>query len=197
MSDTERDRDFIAFVGARSPALLRTAYLVTGHRQSAEDLLQTALAKTYLAWGRIDGPASVEAYVRRVMVTTHISWWRQHRGRELTTDSPPEGTSGPSAPVIPTDQVVERDRLWSALRTLPPRQRTVLVLRYYEDLTEDEIARLMGCARGTVKTHASRGLAALRTRLDHDELPPGAQAVAAADLPEVPTTTLGTTGGTR
>ena len=86
MKDSEREREFDAFVGARSAALLRTAYLVTGHRQTAEDLLQTALAKTYLAWNRIDSPESVEAYVRRVMVTTHVSWWRRHKGREQTTD---------------------------------------------------------------------------------------------------------------
>ena len=86
MTGSDRDVEFGAFVGARSAALLRTAYLVTGHRQSAEDLLQTALAKTYLAWNRIDSPESVEAYVRRVMVTTHVSWWRKHKGREQTTD---------------------------------------------------------------------------------------------------------------
>jgi len=168
----DRDREFGAFVGARSAALLRTAYLVTGHRQSAEDLLQTALAKTYLAWNRIDSPESVEAYVRRVMVTTHVSWWRRHRGRERITDpqldsdgASPTDNSAPTA----TDTVDERDRLWAALRGLPDRQRTVLVLRYYEDLSEEEIAHLMGCSRGTVKTHASRGLAALRTRLAADD----------------------------
>ena len=172
MPESDRDRAFGAFVAARSPALLRTAYLVTGHRQSAEDLLQTALAKTYLAWNRIDGPESVEAYVRRVMVTTHISWWRRHKGRELTTDphveAPPARLSGEGAPSA-NDAVDERDRIWTALRELPDRQRTVLVLRYYEDLTEEEIAHLMGCSRGTVKTHASRGIAALRALLSGDD----------------------------
>jgi RNA polymerase sigma-70 factor, ECF subfamily len=188
VTGSDRDREFGAFVGARSAALLRTAYLVTGHRQSAEDLLQTALAKTYLAWNRIDGPESVEAYVRRVMVTTHISWWRRHKGREQTADPQVEPdrtrTTGDGSPTA-NDAFDERDRLWNALRGLPDRQRTVLVLRYYEDLTEEEIAHLMGCSRGTVKTHASRGLAALRTRL------------AADDATDVGPTTLDRTGGAR
>ena len=167
MTASDRDRGFSAFVGARSPALMRTAYLITGQRQSAEDLLQTALAKTYLAWDRIDSPESVEAYVRRVMVTTHVSWWRRHKGREQPTGTPPEpNVAGGS---LATDDVDERDRIWTALSALPNRQRTVLVLRYYEDLSEAEIAHLMGCAAGTVKTHASRGLATLRDRLQVED----------------------------
>lgn len=164
--EDDRDRGFDAFVAARSGALIRTAYLVTGHQQAAEDLLQTALAKTYLAWHRIDDPSAVEAYVRRTMITTNISWWRRHKGREAVTDSPPERTTERRF----DDDAADQDQLWRALRTLPDRQRAVLVLRYYEDLDETEIARLMGCSRGSVKTHASRGLSSLRG-LFADEMP--------------------------
>lgn len=157
-----RDEAFAAFVAARSGALLRTAYLVTGHRHEAEDLLQTALAKTYLGWARIESEQNVEAYVRRSLVTTHISWWRRHRNRERLVDAEPATIDRTSA----DSDLAERDWMWRALAGLPLRQRTVLVLRYYEELSESEIAHVMGCSTGTVKTHASRGLATLRERLD-------------------------------
>lgn len=162
MNLADRDEVFASLVAARSAALLRTAFLTTGHRQEAEDLLQTALAKTYLAWGRIESEQSVEAYVRRTMVTTHVSSWRRHRNRERAADSEPELFD----PATAEGDLVERDWMWQALAGLPPRQRTVLVLRYYEEMSEAEIALAMGCSTGSVKTHASRGLATLRARLD-------------------------------
>jgi RNA polymerase sigma-70 factor (sigma-E family) len=158
---TDRDETFSAFVAARSPHLLRTAYLLTGDRGQAEDLVQTALAKTYLAWDRIADIDAVEAYVRRTMITTNISWWRRRRVRELSVAEVPDApTWGDEA-----DLAVERESLWRLLEGLPPKQRTALVLRYWAGLSEAEIAYEMKCAPGTVKTHASRGLAALRESL--------------------------------
>jgi RNA polymerase sigma-70 factor, ECF subfamily len=157
-----REEAFTAFVAARSTALLRTAFLLTGDLAQAEDLLQTALAKTYLAWDRIKDMGAVEAYVRRVMVTTHVSWWRRLRNREVPVAEPPEPSTWGDEPEL----AAERESAWRLLAELPVRQRTALVLRYWGELSEAEIAREMGCSPGTVKTHAARGLAALRARLE-------------------------------
>ncbi len=158
----DRDELFTAFVASRSTALLRTAYLLTGDHAQAEDLLQTALAKTYLAWSRIDDIGAVEAYVRRVLVTTNVSWWRRLRGREvLVAAAPDRGLADDE-----TGRADDRDTMWRLLLALPVKQRTALVLRYWGGLSESEIAHEMGCAPGTVKTHAARGLAALRSRID-------------------------------
>ena len=158
------DEAFTAFVAARSTALLRTAFLLTGDAGQAEDLVQSALAKTYLAWDRIADIEAVEAYVRRTMVTTNISWWRRLRGREISVAEPPDApTWGDEA-----DLAVERESIWRLLAGLPPKQRTALVLRYWAGLSEAEIAHEMNCAPGTVKTHAARGLATLRERLRQD-----------------------------
>ncbi len=154
------DDDYRTFVATRYPALLRTAYLLSGDWSTAEDLLQTALAKTYLAWPRIRSSGAVETYVRRVLVNTATSWWRRRWHGERPTADMPERPS--------PDRVaesVERQVLWTYVRTLPARQRAVLVLRYYEDLTEVETARLLGVSVGTVKSQASRALATLRKRL--------------------------------
>jgi RNA polymerase sigma-70 factor (sigma-E family) len=145
---------FDEFVATRSQALLRTAYLLTGEHALAEDLLQTALAKCWFAWGRIDGPP--EPYVRRVITTTYATWWRRKWKAERPTGELPElvaeaGTS-----------VEDRDALWRALATLPRRQRAVVVLRYYEDMSEAETAAALGISKGTVKSQASKALAALR-----------------------------------
>jgi RNA polymerase sigma-70 factor (sigma-E family) len=147
--------DFDDFVASRSRALLRTAYLLTGDHALAEDLLQTALAKSWFAWGRISGPP--EPYVRRVIATTYSTWWRRRWRSEYPTGSLPERPA-PAG----TGPVDERDALWRALGSLPRRQRAVVVLRYYEDLSEAETAAALGVSRGTVKSQASRALAALR-----------------------------------
>ena len=153
-----RDReDFRAYVVARSPALLRTAYLLSGSRADAEDLLQTALAKTYLAWGRIRDREAVDGYVRRVMVNTQTSWWRRRRVDEHSTDRVPER---PGRDV--TADLDLHDALWTALSGLPKRQRAMVVLRYYEDLSEAETAAVMGVSVGTVKSTTSRALLKLR-----------------------------------
>ncbi|CAA9274535.1 MAG: putative RNA polymerase sigma factor [uncultured Corynebacteriales bacterium] len=145
---------FDEFVATRSQVLLRTAYLLTGERASAEDLLQTALAKSWFAWGRIDG--APEPYVRRVLATTYATWWRRRWRAEYPTGELPE------TPVPGDSSVEDRDALWRALGTLPRRQRAVIVLRYYEDLSEAQTAAALGVSVGTVKSQASRALAALR-----------------------------------
>ena len=155
--DEQAREDFRSYVAGRSAALLRTAYLLTGDRADAEDLLQTALAKTYLSWDRIRDREAVDGYVRRVMVNTQTSWWRRRKVDEHPTDVLPERSGGRDA----TADADLHDALWTALSTLPKRQRAMVVLRYYEDLSEAEIAEVLGCSRGTVKSTASRALAAL------------------------------------
>jgi RNA polymerase sigma-70 factor, ECF subfamily len=161
-----RDAEFRAYVVARSHLLLRTAYLLTGDHQLAEDLLQTALTKTYLAWGRIRDRGSIDAYVRRVMVTTQVSWWRRRWRAEIPTEALLEPAVRDEPP-----EVLERAAMWELLRGLPPRQRAVVVLRYYEDLSEVEIARTLGCTPGTVKSQAHRALASLRSALQAADAP--------------------------
>jgi RNA polymerase sigma-70 factor (sigma-E family) len=156
--DEQGREAFRGYVAARSPALLRTAYLLTGNRADAEDLLQTALAKTYLAWDRIREREAVDGYVRRVMVNTQTSFWRRRKVDEYATDALPERASGRDA----TDDVVLHDALWTALAALPKRQRAMVVLRYYEDLSEAETASLLGVSVGTVKSTTSRALVKLR-----------------------------------
>jgi RNA polymerase sigma-70 factor (sigma-E family) len=156
--DEQGREAFRAYVAARSPALLRTAYLLTGSRTDAEDLLQTTLAKTYLAWDRIVEREALDGYVRRVMVNTQTSWWRRRKVTELVTDDLPERPGGRDA----TDDLALHDALWTALSTLPKRQRAMVVLRYYEDLSEAETAHVLGVSVGTVKSTTSRALAKLR-----------------------------------
>lgn len=157
----DADDAFRAFVAARSPALLRTACLLVGGDWAlAEDLLQTALTKTYLSWHRIADRGAVEAYVRTTLATTATSWWRRKWHGERSTGELPEGI-GPDGSVLAD----ERDALWRHVRRLPPRQRAVLVLRFYEDLSEAETARMLGVSPGTVKSSTSRALTALRTAL--------------------------------
>jgi RNA polymerase sigma-70 factor (sigma-E family) len=155
---TDRDADFTAYLQARQGRLLRTAYLLTGDQHQAEDLLQTSLAKLYLAWGRVQDRESVDAYVRRIMVNENNSLWRRAwRRLEQPTDTVPElGTAPPSY----EDGVGAA--LWAAVQTLPRKARAVLVLRYYEELTEAETAELLGISIGTVKSQTSRALARLR-----------------------------------
>jgi RNA polymerase sigma-70 factor (ECF subfamily) len=159
--DPTVEREFRDFVAERSVALQRTAYLLTGDWALAEDLVQTALLKTYLVWRRTGGIEAVEAYARKVMLNTATSWWRRRWRGERPSAELVEG-AGPDD----TEQWLERDAVWQLIRTLPAGQRAVLVLRYYEDLTEGETARLLGVSVGTVKRQAWRALGALRQRLD-------------------------------
>ena len=162
MTELARDEEFSAFVLARRPELLRSACLLTaGDWHSAEDLVQTALAKAWFAWTRIE--TRPEAYVRRIMVNTYSSWWRRRWNGEEATADLPERPDPRHDPRRGEDvRVDERTDLWRALERLPKRQRAVVVLRFYEDLSEVETAEIMQCSVGTVKSQASRALAKLR-----------------------------------
>lgn len=152
------DEDFNAYVVARLPALLRFGYALTGNPHDASDLVQDTLIKVGLRWGRIEaGDGGVDAYVRRAMANGRISKWRRHRRESLVAELPDH--------VAATTDRLDNEPLWQALRDLPPRQRAVIVLRYYEDLSESEIAATLGIAAGTVKSQASKAMATLRTRL--------------------------------
>jgi RNA polymerase sigma-70 factor (sigma-E family) len=157
-----RDADFTAFMGQAGPALLRTAWLLTGDHHRAQELTQAALVKTYVAWPRVrEGEAL--AYARRVLVNHRTDVWRATR-RELVTDSPPETAPGaPRRDGVQTSD--DRDLVVRLLRTLPEQQRTVVVLRYYTDLSEQATAEVLGISVGAVKSAGSRGLAALRAAL--------------------------------
>jgi RNA polymerase sigma-70 factor (sigma-E family) len=153
--DADAGDDFGAFVAARGDALWRSAWLLTGDHQLAEDLVQTALAKSWRAWSRV-GADSFEAYVRRVLFTTYVSWWRRKWRGERPTDVLPE------AAIAPPDTDARND-LVAALAGLPRGQKAVVVLRYFEDLTEQQTADLLGINVGTVKSQCSRALASLRS----------------------------------
>jgi RNA polymerase sigma-70 factor (sigma-E family) len=159
--DAVAEGAFREFVAARASALLRTAYLLTGDRGLAEDAVQVALTRLCLAWPRIRHSEAIEAYVRRILVREVLSWRRRRRVSEVLVSAPPELATGDSTSTLET-----RDELLRALQALPPRQRAVLVLRYFDDAQETQIAELLGISTGSVKTHASRGLAALRQLLE-------------------------------
>lgn len=162
---------FAEFVSARSPALVRTAYLLTGDRQLAEDLVQSALVRAWPHWDRVAGDHP-EAYVRRIMINLQNSWWRRRWRGEVPTEQLPEPhptAAGPGAGGAGTGDdpsaVADRMVLAAALAALPRGQRQVVVLRYVEDRSVKEVAEIVGCSEGTVKSQAARGLAALRDRL--------------------------------
>ncbi len=162
-----RDGDFSAYVNARQPALLRFAYLLTGDAHTAEDVVATALAKLYLAWDKVHERESIDGYARRIVVNETTSLWhRPWRRHEVAVDALPER----GAETAYDDG--RADRVWRAVSSLPPKQRAVVVLRYYEGLSEAEIAAQLGIAAGTVKSQASRALTSLRARgtLTEEEL---------------------------
>ena len=161
------EEDFRDFVANRSGALLRTAYLLAGDWATAEDLLQIALTKTYLAWKRLGRIDAIEPYTRKVLVNTATSWWRRRWHGERPTEVLPE-----TAITDGLEERLERDALWRQVRDLPARQRAVLVLRFYEDQSEAETARLLGVSVGTVKSQCSRALASLRQRLGEQGIEP-------------------------
>jgi RNA polymerase sigma-70 factor (sigma-E family) len=155
------DPDFRDYVLARSPALLRTAYLLTGDRGEAEDLLQEALLRLSRVWQRVSESASLDAYVRRTMINRRTSQWRRRRIHAVTVaELPEQGRAADDA-----TRVSDRDEMWLALASLPPRMRAVLVLRYYEDFSEAETAAVLECSVGTVKSQSSRALDKLRESL--------------------------------
>lgn len=159
---------FAEFVAARSPALFRTAYLMVGDHGLAQDLVQEALTKTYVAWPRLREVSKAEAYTRKAITTTYISWWRRKAWQaERPRGDVPDGDH-PRGLLGHGPDVVDRAWLWQELRTLPPRQRTAIVLRYYEDLSEAQTAEAMGCAVGTVKSQVAQGLRRLREQMGGD-----------------------------
>lgn len=165
MADDESFRDFVR---ATAPALSRAAYLLTGDHYLAQDLLQSALAATYQHWPRVHA-GNPEGYVRRAMHHTHVSWWRRRRPTEVT----PEAT--PAVAADESETAALRLTIVAALRTLAPRQRAVIVLRYFEDLTESQAAGVLGCSVGTVKRLHFDALARLREISPHllgDASPP-------------------------
>jgi RNA polymerase sigma-70 factor (sigma-E family) len=155
--------DFDSWVAARGPALLRLAYTLTGNRADAEDVVQDALSRALPRWSRISSVEDPDAYVRRMVVNAHTSWWRKFRRREQPVAEPaPTGeVAGPGGGVLPD----ERRRIWLACQTLPESQRTAVVLRYYEQLEYAEIAALTGVREGSVRSRVSRGLVTLRAEL--------------------------------
>ena len=158
------DGTFEAYVAARGAALVRFAVVLTGDDHRAEDLVQDVLAKAYLRWDRVLRADPPDVYVRRMIVNAAHSWWRRPMNRELpverTADRPGRGDCDGDVDT----RIAERDSMWRAIAALPARQRAVLALRYYEDLDDDTIARILNCAPATVRTHAMRALSTLRER---------------------------------
>jgi len=158
------EEEFRVFVAARGAALRRTGYLLTGDWQLGEDLTQSALVATWRRIDRLRETVAVETYVRTAMTRTYLSWRRTRRFTEIPTDRPDTNPA-----YDPTDSRTERDRVWTALHALPSTQRAALVLRYYEDLPIETIAGVLDTRPGTIKSHLSRGLAALRRTLAADQ----------------------------
>jgi RNA polymerase sigma-70 factor (sigma-E family) len=164
-STTARERDFVEYVEARQQALVRFAYLLTSDYHHAEDLVQTALAKTYLTWDRLRDRGAVDAYVRRIIINENTSVWRRAwRRNERSTDLVPDLLGAADN----GDDAEGRAVLWQVVQKLPPRQRAAVVLRYYEDLSEADTAAVLGCSIGNVKSQTSRGIAAMRAAVTAD-----------------------------
>ena len=155
---------FETFVRESSPALARLAFLLTGDRQLGEDLVQTALSKVLPHWSRIVAGGDPGPYVRTVMVRTAIGWRRRRWNGEKPANTLPEPTAASDFSAA----LDTRERLRAVLSTLPIRQRAVVVLRFYEDRSETEVAQLLGCSVGTVKSQAAKALSKLRERLEDD-----------------------------
>ena len=159
----DADTAFVELVSFRSTALLRTAYLLTGDRALAEDLLQESLFAVYRSRHRVRELGALEGYVRTTMVRTQISWRRRRSSRELPYAELPDAGG-----VV--DERAELGETWPVLLALPAKQRAVIVLSYYEDLSESQIADLLGCSIGAVKSHRARALASFRERLPQARL---------------------------
>jgi RNA polymerase sigma-70 factor (sigma-E family) len=157
----EKDKtDFEHFMAARWHPLVRAAYVLTGNRQDAEDIAQTALANAYGVWPRIRNSDDVTVYVHKILINVYRTSRRRRRVREVLTSAVPERRSAAAAAA--NEALHDRDEVAQALAQLPPRQRAVIVLRYLEDLTEAQTAAALGCSVGTVKSQSSKALAKLR-----------------------------------
>lgn len=159
------DTEFREFMHSRWPAMVRLAYALTGDQGHAEDVAQAAFARAYASWPKVRRTENPEGYVRRIVINENRNRFRKHRVTERLTDAPPEpgpGTGPGPGLADATSQYDERSVLMAALRRLGPRQRAVVVLRYWLGLTEAETAAELNCSVGTVKSQASRALATLR-----------------------------------
>ncbi len=158
---------FDAWLASRSTALTRFAYLVTGNRHEAEEALQSALTSACAKWSRVSRADDPEAYVRRMVVNAHVSWWRSFRRRETPVDDVRDDRSGADPAVTTT----EGDRVWRLCATLPARQRAAVVLRFYEDMSYSQIATVLQCSESTARGHIHRALGALRRTIEeeHDD----------------------------
>jgi RNA polymerase sigma-70 factor (sigma-E family) len=167
MAPPPSDEEFTEFVDDAWPTLYRTAYLLVGDRGLAEDLVQTTLSKTYVSWGRIRDRRAAGVYARTVLVNTASSWFRRRSwSSEIATSDLPD------RPVVESDS--DRPLVLEALRALPPRQRAVVVLRFYEDLSVEQTATALGINAGTVKSQTSHAMAKLRSLLGESVIPEGA-----------------------
>jgi RNA polymerase sigma-70 factor (sigma-E family) len=161
---------FDDFVASRGQALLRFAYLLTHDGPLAEDLVQDALVKAHSRWNRQTRIEHPDAYVRRIVVNEFVTWRRRRSSSEVPSAQPPE--AGPASGVPDAiEGIADRDVVWRLLAELPRNHRAVLVLRYYEGLSDAEIATVLGCPEGTVRSWASRALASLRTQPTLTDLP--------------------------
>jgi RNA polymerase sigma-70 factor (sigma-E family) len=175
--DAASESEFDTFVDGAWARLFRTAYALTGDHQLAEDAVQSACAKAYASWPRIQRMDQPEAYVRRIVTNQIFSWrrrmsWRSEQPSQHLMGVPTEGHEA---------AVTTADEVWGALRLLPPRQRAVVALRYYEDLSENEIAQVLGIRPGTVKSQCSAAMRRLRELIEPDRSP-------AATAPPAPRT---------
>ncbi len=159
--------DFDAWVQARATSLLRFAYLMTGSQEGAEESVQTALTKACEQWSRVRRLDDRDAYVRRMIVNAHISWWRRFRRREVPVPSAHPGQEASVSSDVAVG-VTDADRVWRLCASLPPNQRAAVVLRFYEDLSYREIAAVLDCPEATARSHVHRALAALRTTIEQE-----------------------------
>jgi RNA polymerase sigma-70 factor (sigma-E family) len=162
--------EFSEYVAARGAALERFAYVLSGDAHLAQDLVQTALLKAYRRWRWVARADHPDAYVRRIVTRSYLDWRRRRSNGEAPVDAVPDRPAPD-----PAEGVAERDQLRRALGTLSPRQRAVLVLRHYEGMDDAAIAVLLHCGEGSVRSHASRGLARLRASLDQTTSPGGSR----------------------
>jgi RNA polymerase sigma-70 factor (sigma-E family) len=157
------------FVAARGAALLRHAYVLTGDRDAAEDLVQEVLAHLYRRWDKVTASSSPEAYVRTSITRQFLTWRRRRVSSERVTDDVPE----PAAGLDPADRLAGDDLVWRALATLPRRQRAILALRFYDDQSDAQIAQILGVSTSHVRAQASRALATLRSHLTDSDITGG------------------------
>ena len=160
-ADSTETVDAATWIDAALPRLMGAALSLTGHRQDAEDLLQDTLAKVILKWSSVDQADSPDAYVRRVMVNTFISGKRRRSSTELVSHEAVTDERRVSARDGHDSDLAARDHMWRLLATLPPRQRAVLVLRYYDDLPDAQIAEVLGCSAVSVRVAAHRAMGTL------------------------------------